>query len=206
MEGPGAPFPANIETGQPYYTYEPYALLVTKYRPDLVQYVQRRVYEIFSHRSEAVSHFTEHFPGVRMSPVLASLFLLNAVDEEKYFAARPRTSSPSAPAALDGRVVPPTRSRASRCPRPEDRRADADMGGAAGDRGLEVVAHAHRQAGEAVAAGEVAQQLEMGDRVGVGGRDRHQAEDRQVVAAAGGEEAVERRRDRRRPSAARGRC
>jgi hypothetical protein len=77
--------PQNIEKDQPYYTYEPYALLVTKARPALVQYVQRRVYEIFSHRSEALSHFTEHFPGVRMSPVLADLFLLNAVDEEKYY-------------------------------------------------------------------------------------------------------------------------
>ena len=37
----------------------------------------------------------------------------------------------------------------------EDRRADADVGGAAGDRRLEVGAHAHGEAGEPVARGEV---------------------------------------------------
>ena len=39
----------------------------------------------------------------------------------------------------------------ARLPGAEDRRADADVGGAVGDRRLEVVAHAHREAGEAVA-------------------------------------------------------
>jgi hypothetical protein len=87
--------PPTIETEFPYYTYEPYALLVTKSRPDLVQFVQRRVYEIFSDRSEAVSHFTEHFPGVKMSPVLADLFLLNAVDEWKYFRSSPPAGKPA---------------------------------------------------------------------------------------------------------------
>ena len=42
------------------------------------------------------------------------------------------------------------------CAVAEERRADADVGGAVGDGGLEVVAHAHREAGEAVAGGEVA--------------------------------------------------
>lgn len=76
---------ANIERQQLYYTYEPYALLVTKVDPELVQFVQRRVFEIFSHRSEALSLFTTYFPRVQMSQPLANLFLLNAVSEERFF-------------------------------------------------------------------------------------------------------------------------
>jgi hypothetical protein len=74
-----------IEQRYPYYTYEPYALLISKARPDLVQFVQRRIFEFFSHRSEAISLFTTYFPGVQMSPTVANLFLLNAVAEEKFF-------------------------------------------------------------------------------------------------------------------------
>ncbi|MGX7873199.1 hypothetical protein ACVDG5_010770 [Mesorhizobium sp. ORM6] len=76
---------AEIEQEHPYFTYEPYALLVSKVDPDLVQFVQRRTFEFFSHRSEAVSLFTEYFPGVRMSPTVANLFLLNGVAEERLF-------------------------------------------------------------------------------------------------------------------------
>ncbi|MGI6854600.1 hypothetical protein [Mesorhizobium sp. 1B3] len=75
----------NIERQQLYYTYEPYALLVTKADPELVQFVQRRVFEIFSHRSEALSLFATYFPKAQMSQPLANLFLLNAVSEERFF-------------------------------------------------------------------------------------------------------------------------
>ena len=74
----------------------------------------------------------------------------------------------------------------------EERRADADVGGAVGDGGLEVAAHAHGEAGEAVARRRGRQEPEVGDGVGVGGRDRHEAEDGEVVGrAAGGEERGE---------------
>ncbi|MER9565037.1 hypothetical protein [Mesorhizobium sp. M0571] len=76
---------AEIEQEQPYFTYEPYALLVSKTDSDLVQFVQRRIFDFFSHRSEAISLFTTYFPGVRMSPTVANLFLLNGVAEEKLF-------------------------------------------------------------------------------------------------------------------------
>jgi hypothetical protein len=59
--------------------------LISKTDPDLVQFVQRGVYDLFSHRSKATSLFSTYFPGAEMSPVLAYLFMLNAVDEEKYF-------------------------------------------------------------------------------------------------------------------------
>lgn len=78
--------PANdIEQKEVYYTYEPYALLISKKDPGLVQFVQRRIYELFSHRSKAISLFTAAFPDVQMSPLVANLFLLNAVDEENKF-------------------------------------------------------------------------------------------------------------------------
>ncbi|QDY69153.1 hypothetical protein [Qingshengfaniella alkalisoli] len=67
------------------YTYEPYALVIKKDKPDLIRFVQRRVYEVFSNRSEAVALFTTHFQGKKMSQALASLFLLNAVEQEDRF-------------------------------------------------------------------------------------------------------------------------
>jgi hypothetical protein len=76
---------SEIEVEHPYFTYEPYALLVSKADSDLVQFVQRRIFEFFSHRSEAISLFTTYFPGVRMSPTVANLFLLNGVAEERFF-------------------------------------------------------------------------------------------------------------------------
>lgn len=77
--------PCTVEqpTGAEYLTYEPYALLVDRNDPDLVQFVQKRVYEIFSHRSTATALFASYFPKRSMSPALAYLFLLNAIDSEE---------------------------------------------------------------------------------------------------------------------------
>lgn len=61
------------------YTYEPYALIVTKTEPELVQYVQRGVYEFFSDRNRAISFFAAEFTDKKMSSALAYLFLINAV-------------------------------------------------------------------------------------------------------------------------------
>ncbi|MFV0244641.1 MAG: hypothetical protein ACK5IB_06430 [Qingshengfaniella sp.] len=74
-----------IEEKQETYTYEPYALVVTQTNAALYQHVQRRIYELFSHRSAANSLFTKYFPGQRMTDPLAWLFLLNAVSEENNF-------------------------------------------------------------------------------------------------------------------------
>ena len=76
---------SDIEYGVGSLTYEPYALIVTKRKPDLVQHVQRRVYEFFSHRAEATSLFTTYFRDQQMSDALAYLFLLNGVEEENRF-------------------------------------------------------------------------------------------------------------------------
>lgn len=86
-----------IEQRYPYYTYEPYALLISKADADLVQFVQRRIFEFFSHRSEAISLFTTYFPGVQMSPTVANLFLLNGVTEEKFFRLPPQENKSSQP-------------------------------------------------------------------------------------------------------------
>ena len=77
--------PCAVEqpTGAEYLTYEPYALLVDRSDPALVQYVQKRVYQIFSHRSTATALFASYFPKRSMSPALAYLFLLNAIDPEE---------------------------------------------------------------------------------------------------------------------------
>nr|WP_286198724.1 hypothetical protein [Mesorhizobium sp. BR1-1-16] len=64
------------------YTYEPYALLVSRHDTELVAFVQRRVYELFSHRSGARALFEKWFPGQNMSLTLAWLFLLNGVMDE----------------------------------------------------------------------------------------------------------------------------
>lgn len=70
-------------SGAEYLTYEPYALLVNRSDPELVQFVQTRVYQIFSHRSTATALFASYFPKRTMSPALAYLYLLNAVDPEE---------------------------------------------------------------------------------------------------------------------------
>jgi len=87
-------------------TYEPYALLVSDKAPDLaalMRLVQRRVYEFFSFHRQAEATFYTHFPkGVRMSPLLGYLFLLNGVEEERLFAnptedAKHEHAAPEAP-------------------------------------------------------------------------------------------------------------
>jgi len=65
------------------FTYEPYALLVSKANPELVAFVQRRVYELFSHRGGARALFEKWFPGENMSSTVAWLFLLNGVMDEQ---------------------------------------------------------------------------------------------------------------------------
>ncbi|MFC6463316.1 hypothetical protein ACFP76_22965 [Paracoccus aerius] len=73
----------TAEVNAPLFTYEPYALLITKANPDLVQFVQRRVYQIFSDTSKARAMFAATFPEYQMSSSLAYLYLLNGVDEER---------------------------------------------------------------------------------------------------------------------------
>ncbi|WP_222035526.1 type 2 periplasmic-binding domain-containing protein [Rhizobium laguerreae] len=70
-------------SGAEYLTYEPYALLVNRSDPELVQFIQARVYQIFSHRATATALFASYFPKRTMSPALAYLFLLNAIDPEE---------------------------------------------------------------------------------------------------------------------------
>lgn len=65
------------------FTYEPYALLISKADVELAGFVQRRIFEIFSHRSGARALFYKWFPeGTTMSEPLAWLFLLNGVADE----------------------------------------------------------------------------------------------------------------------------
>jgi hypothetical protein len=61
------------------FTYEPYALLVSKADMALFAFVQRRVYELFSHRSGAEALFYKWFPKQTMSEPLAWLVSLNGV-------------------------------------------------------------------------------------------------------------------------------
>lgn len=68
--------------GAEYLSYEPYAFPISMRRPALIQFVQRRIYEIFSHRADMNSRFSSSFKGREMSPALAYLFLLNAVVDE----------------------------------------------------------------------------------------------------------------------------
>jgi Bacterial extracellular solute-binding proteins, family 3 len=73
---------AEVERQREVYTYEPYALVISRRagNMDLIAHVQRRIYEIFSNRPEALALFVAHFPGKTMSVPLANLFLLNAVE------------------------------------------------------------------------------------------------------------------------------
>ncbi len=72
-------------TTQEAFTYEPYALLIDRTKPELIRHVQRRVYEIFSDRKEILGFFTASFGEKRMAKTLADLFLLNAVEREDRF-------------------------------------------------------------------------------------------------------------------------
>ncbi|AYG64453.1 hypothetical protein [Rhizobium jaguaris] len=74
----------DVERFAAFYTYEPYALLVSRDQPELARFVQRRVYDFFSHRAKAISLFTTYFPDVQMSPMMANLMLLNGIDEPMY--------------------------------------------------------------------------------------------------------------------------
>lgn len=75
----GANGTCPTEPGGPALTYEPYALMTTTARPDLVQFVQRRIYEIFSDEGRMQASFGAYFKGSKMTPPLAYLFLLNGV-------------------------------------------------------------------------------------------------------------------------------
>ncbi|MBP2461177.1 MULTISPECIES: hypothetical protein [unclassified Rhizobium] len=74
----------DVERFAAFYTYEPYALLVSRHRPELARFVQRRVYDFFSHRTKAIALFTTYFPDVQISPIMANLMLLNGIDEPMY--------------------------------------------------------------------------------------------------------------------------
>ncbi|MGM4910664.1 hypothetical protein [Rhizobium sp. 768_B6_N1_8] len=74
----------DVEPPGDFYTYEPYALLVSRDRPELARFVQRRVYDFFSHREKAIGLFRTYFPGVQMSPMMADLILLNGIDDPIY--------------------------------------------------------------------------------------------------------------------------
>ena len=76
---------AAIEADPSNYTYEPYALVVSLERPELAQFVQRRVFEYFSHPGNARGLFQKHFPKQQMSTALAYLYLLNGVMERDPF-------------------------------------------------------------------------------------------------------------------------
>ncbi|MBZ9673799.1 hypothetical protein LB536_29315 [Mesorhizobium sp. ES1-3] len=64
------------------FTYEPYALLISKADMVLFAFVQRRIYELFSHRAGAAALFYKWFPEQTMSEPLAWLFSLNGVMEQ----------------------------------------------------------------------------------------------------------------------------
>ncbi|MBB3979352.1 hypothetical protein GGQ64_004592 [Rhizobium azooxidifex] len=88
------------ESGAGDLTYEPYAIMVAKPLPkdtlevvrrrqDIAELVQRRVYEFFSFRKLAKAKFDAYFHGPNkdhsMSTALAFLFLLNGIEEERFF-------------------------------------------------------------------------------------------------------------------------
>jgi hypothetical protein len=75
------------------FTYEPYALLISKADPELIAFVQRRVYELFSHRAGAEALFNKWFPGQSMSEPLAWLFVLNGVAEQGELLSGPKEYS-----------------------------------------------------------------------------------------------------------------
>ena len=102
----GRPCPGNeIRVKDKAYSYEPYALLVSKNDPDLLQHVQQRIYEFFSHSTKAKGLFETYFPGQRFSRPLAYLFLLNAVDQEYHYSSPDRflSSQGQATAPIKGK-------------------------------------------------------------------------------------------------------
>ena len=82
----------NVEQDDRFFSYEPYALLISSVNPDIIRFVQRRVYEIFSDRDRALGFFAVNFEGKQMSKPLANLFLLNAVEDKADFASHPHSN------------------------------------------------------------------------------------------------------------------
>ncbi|MGR3437943.1 hypothetical protein [Salipiger abyssi] len=72
----------GYESANATFTYEPYALIVKLDDPELLQFVQRRIYELFSNSDEIAGIFLANFGGKKMTATLANLYLLNAVGRE----------------------------------------------------------------------------------------------------------------------------
>jgi hypothetical protein len=100
--------PVEDDRGADDLSYEPYALITSRSRTDVAEFVQRRIYAFFSNRDYALGLFRANFGNKVMSPALAYLFLLNGVDDPDCFK-RPAT------AFADPRVLPD----ASPCAPPE---------------------------------------------------------------------------------------
>src|SRR3982750_1478368 len=83
------------------------------------------------------------------------------------------------------------RMRTTSAARAEQGRADADMGRADRHRDLVIAGHAHAEAGDVMAPREFGKQGEIGRRLRVGGRNAHQARDRQAGASRMVEQAWE---------------
>lgn len=81
--------------GAEFLSYEPYAFPISVFRPRLIQFVQKRIHQLFSDRAQMNARFASSFPGKRMSPTLAYLFLLNAVEDEATL--RPEAKPQTAP-------------------------------------------------------------------------------------------------------------
>lgn len=77
--------PVEDDNGATDLSYEPYALVTSRNRPEVAEFVQRRIYAFFSNRDFALALFEANFPGKTMSPALAYLFLLNGVDDPSCF-------------------------------------------------------------------------------------------------------------------------
>src|SRR5690606_5133073 len=143
---------------------------------------------------------TPYFPAIS-SAVRASTSALRALMTRSTPAsasasAQPRPSpfdaaqtSPRLP--LIPRSIPASFALRSIVPRAEDGAADTDMGGALGDGGFIIAAHAHGQARQAMRLGHAAQGAEMRHRVRLLGRDAHQPVNRQVHAQAVAQETVQ---------------
>lgn len=83
------PCPVARREGAEYLSYEPYAFLISMNDPQLIQFVQHRIHQLFSERARMNSRFTASFAGHQMSPALAYLFLLNGVENEAGFSSEP---------------------------------------------------------------------------------------------------------------------
>lgn len=84
--------------GAEFLSYEPYAFPISVFRPRLIQFVQKRVHQLFSDRAQMNARFAGSFKGRRMSSTLAYLFLLNAVEDEATLRPeQPETPEPATP-------------------------------------------------------------------------------------------------------------